>query len=103
MHDPATPVFAPGASPAAVQAALARAIADAMEAETPGPFLADLWLVNLPMVRKVPATVRAALMNGVGALRSTGCADDIDAPASIDLSLCRFSAWHRRWSTSRGR
>lgn len=85
VQEPSTVLFGSDAKSDKRWAALARAIADSLETEAVDPFLADMWEANVHLVRKAPAAIRAALMNGICAMRTWNLGEGIDPPSCEEL------------------
>ena len=85
IADPWTVAFGVGTRPADLWASLAAIVQLVLEAGSPDPALGDLWWLHRKAVAAAPAPIRAALMTGVGHLRTLELIDLADAPAATDL------------------
>ena len=85
VQDPATTLFATGGRSNLMLAALSKAMLDVFETGAVDPFLAEIWEMHLPTVRKAPSSIRAALMNGIGHLRRSDLIELSDGPSASDL------------------
>ena len=85
IADPWTVAFGVETRPADLWASLAGIVQLVMDAGSPDPALDDLWLLHRKAVTAAPAPIRAALMNGVGHLRTFGLVELAGAPAANHL------------------